>query len=264
MDNKTLVFEGSVVCYKIFGSGRPVVLLHGFGEDGTVWDEQVSFLKGSFQLIVPDLPGSGESEILKKENIQISDYAEVIKEILSAENITTAVMIGHSMGGYISLAFAKKYPEQLSALGLFHSGAYADDVEKIATRKKGIQFIEANGSRAFLKTSIPGLFYDTEKSKSPLNVLIEKGSRFLPAALIQYYHAMIARPDTTELLKEFSKPVLFIIGEHDGAIPFAHSLQQSHIPAHSHIHILRNSAHMGMWEETGKANTILAQFLYLA
>ena len=257
-----MVWNGSQINYKIYGSGKPVVLLHGFGEDSSIWDEQVKFLKDKFLIIVPDLPGSGASEMFHGDEVQISDYAEAIRDIFDEEKLNAAVLIGHSMGGYISLAFAEKYPGLLSALGLFHSGAYADDPDKIATRKKAIEFIQKNGSPAFLQTSIPGLFFDAGKSKPNIEQLIEKANNFLPGALVQYYRAMIARPDTTEVLRQIQCPVLFIAGQHDKAIPFAHSLQQCHIPTNAHIHILRDSAHMGMLEEGPKSNQILAQFLH--
>ncbi len=261
---KSINFNNSNIQYAIHGAGTPVMLIHGFGEDSSIWNEQIAFLKNDFQLIVPDLPGSGASAILRQENAGISDYAEVIAAILAEEKISSITMIGHSMGGYISLAFAEKYPEQLNALGLFHSGAYADDEEKKETRKKAIAFIEQNGSYAFLKTSTSGLLFDPEKSKADIDQLIGKGNAFSPEALIQFYRAMIARPDRTSVLKTFPRPVLLIIGEYDKAIPFKHSMQQSHLPAISHIHILRSSAHMGMLEETAKANKILAEFLHSA
>ena len=238
------------------------MLLHGFGEDSSIWYAQGEFLKEKSRLIVPDLPCSGASEMLKNEDAQISDYAELVKAIFDEEKLSPAVLIGHSMGGYISLAFAEKYPELLSALGLFHSGAYADDADKIATRKKAIEFILKSGSRSFLQASIPGLYYDADKSRTDIDALVGKADRFLPEALIQYYGAMIARPDTTGLLRSFKPPVLFIAGEHDKAIPLEHSLQQCQMPSHAHIHILRDSAHMGMLEETGRSNEILAQFLH--
>ncbi len=255
-------FNGSDVCYYTTGNGIPVMLIHGFGEDSGIWKRQVDFLQKDFKLIVPDLPGSGKSSLLNKENEQISDYAETIKAILAEEKTERCIMIGHSMGGYITLAFAEKYPEMLHAFGLFHSGAYADDAEKIETRKKGIEFTRKNGSEAFLKTSIPGLFFDTEKHSSEIRELTEKGAAFLPEALTRYYHAMIDRPDRTAVLKTFRKPILFIIGRHDKAIPFEHSLRQSHLPVFASVHILRDSAHMGMLEETEKADRILAQFLH--
>lgn len=264
MQTKTFTYHQTRVSYSIHGNGKPVALIHGFGEDSSIWNAQVNALKDQFLLIVPDLPGSGASEMLRQDDVQIADYAEVMKAILKEEKINSAVIIGHSMGGYITLQFANKYPDLLNAFGLFHSGAYADDGEKIKTRKKAIEFIREKGSKAFLKTSIPGLFSDTEKSKTHIDALIEKAGGFLPEALVQYYEAMIGRRDTTDILKNSAKPVLFIIGEHDKAIPFRHSLQQAHLPEHASIHILRNSAHMGMLEESGRANGILAQFLHSA
>lgn len=264
MQTRSISFRGININYSIYGEGNPVVLIHGFGEDSSIWREQINFLQDRYQIIVPDLPGSGDSGILLGEGgreIQISDYAEAIKAILNEEKMKCVIMIGHSMGGYTALAFAEKYPESLKSLGLFHSGAYADDEEKIATRQKAITFIASHGSEAFLKTTTTGLFADPERSKTEIDLLIEKGSHFSPESLIQYYRAMILRPDRTAVLRSFPRPVLFIIGEHDKAIPAIQGLRQSHLPAISYIYILRDSAHMGMLEETAIANVILAQFL---
>ena len=247
--------------YKIYGSGQPVMLIHGFGEDSHVWDKQVNFLKDKYKLIVPDLPGTGASPLLQKENVTMSDYATLIKELLDKEKIEKITMLGHSMGGYITLAFAEKHPEMLTAFGLLHSGAFADDEEKKATRQKGIKFIRENGAEAFLKTTTPNLFYDPEKSRADIEATIQKGKSSSADALVQYYEAMISRPDRTNVLKSFPNPILFIIGEHDKAIPFPQSMKQCHLPSVAHIHILRNSAHMGMLEETEKVNEILGEFL---
>ena len=90
--------------------------------------------------------------------------------------------------------------------------------------------------------------------------LIEEGKNFNAEALIQYYHAMINRPDRTEVLKTFSKPVLFIIGEKDNAVPLQASLQQCHMPAISHVHIL-DTGHMGMIEQSSKTLMAMQTFL---
>lgn len=248
--------------YTILGNGPVVVLIHGFAEDSSIWDEQVAHLANDYQLIIPDIPGSGASAYIK--DMGLEEYADYIKAILDLENIDRCIMIGHSMGGYISLAFAENHRGMLIKLGVFHSSAYADDSAKIDTRRKAIEFIRSNGAEAFLKTSIPGLFYtegNNQKTSNQINKLVEKGKAFTSDALIQYYEAMIVRPDRTALLKTFSQPILFIMGEHDKAVPFKQSLEQSHIPAHAYIHILRESAHMGMLEESVKVNGILANFL---
>ena len=241
------------------------MLLHGFGEDGGIWDNQIKYLKSQFHLIIPDLPGSGQSAMVSgKEDVAMTDYADVVKAILDEEKITECIMLGHSLGGYITLAFAEKYPASLTAFGLVHSSAFADSDEKKIARRKSIEFIKNNGAYQFLKTSIPGLFWSPDGSKpsDPLIApLIEKGRNFTSEALIQYYQAMIARPDRTEVLKTFDGPILFIIGPHDIAAPFDQSLQQCYLPNISHVHILRNSAHMGMLEEPGKLNEPLLAFL---
>ena len=152
--NKEIQITGKKISYRVIGEGNPVMLVHGFGEDGTVWNNQVDFLKDKFRIIIPDLPGSGKSELI--ENSSLEDMAEVLHQIIHEEDIDHCVMIGHSMGGYITLAFAEMYWNHLTAFGLFHSSAYADSKEKITTRQKGIEFINEHGAFAFLKT-LPAL-----------------------------------------------------------------------------------------------------------
>ncbi len=265
MTEKSVQFDDKAIHYKLYGNGKPVMLIHGFGEDSTVWQPQIDHLSKHFQLIVPDLPGTGRSELINGANIDT--YAEVVKTIIDSElpgvGDSGISIIGHSMGGYVTLAFAEKYSDYLNSFGLFHSTAFADTEEKKETRRKAIGFINEKGAETFLRTSTPGLFTSQFAAVQPEKVagLIESGKQFTNAALVQYYEAMIERPDRIEVLKNFSKPILFIIGEHDTAIPFQSSLQQCYIPTQSHVHILSNSAHMGMWEETEKANQALADFL---
>ncbi len=262
MINKSISYNDSKIHYNIQGEGKPIMLIHGFGEDGKIWENQIEFLRKDYLIIVPDLPGSGKSEILLGENILIDDYAEVIKAILKEEQISKCAMLGHSMGGYIILSFVEKYPQLSNSFGLIHSTAYADSEAKKETRQKAIDFIIQNGSKAFLKTSIPGLFFDNKKSNIDIEKLIQNGSNFKPNSLVQYYKAMIVRPDKTSVLTSFAKPVLFIIGQHDQAIPLTDILQQTYLPSHAYIYILRKSAHMGLLEEKERVNEILAQFLH--
>lgn len=244
----------------MYGKGKPVVLLHGVPVNSNVWNDLAASLQNNFLVITPDLPGSGKSEMLDGDNIGIEDYADVIKKIIDNENISQCKLIGHSMGGYITLAFAEKYPELLNGLGLFHSSAYADDEEKKQTRLKAIDFIKANGAYAFLKTSTPNLFAGKEHLKQ-MEDIIEEGRKFNSDALIQYYHAMIKRPNRTNVLKTFSKPVLFIIGEKDSVVSLQVSLQQCHLPAIAYVHVLENVGHMGMIEETDKSIQLVESFL---
>ncbi len=221
-------------------------------------------------MIIPDLPGSGKSELIN--DMSIEGMAEIIKEIIyhevqkfplqGAEGVRVC-LIGHSLGGYITLAFAEKYPQMLSSFGLIHSSAFADTEEKKAARLKSIEFISTHNAYDFLRTAIPGLFSRqwSQDHQPEIESLVEKGHNFSSEVLIQYYHAMIARHDKTGVLKNFPHPILFIIGVHDNAVPFAQGLKQSYLPDLSYIHILRNSAHMGMWEEADQVNKALLVFL---
>jgi pimeloyl-ACP methyl ester carboxylesterase len=264
MQQKSIHYQNANISYRIAGKGKTVMLLHGFGEDGTVWGEQIEALKDYYRLIIPDIPGSGNSGFLPHANIET--YAQILKVIIDIElpeSEQDFSLIGHSMGGYITLAFAEKFPALLNSFGLFHSSAFADNAEKKEVRTKAIAFIKEKGAYTFLKTSIPGLFNEqfAEDNQEYIDDLVEKSKAFTSAALAQYYQAMIDRPERIELLKTFQKPVLFIIGEFDKAIPLESSLAQCYLPAISHVHILSKSAHMCMYEETSKANKYLIDFL---
>ncbi|MGZ5135534.1 MAG: alpha/beta fold hydrolase, partial [Flavitalea sp.] len=262
MIEQQLQTEDYDIFYRKIGSGRAIVFVHGFGEDGRIWDMVVDELQHQFACIVPDIPGSGRST-MKQGPWTMESFADGIKLIFDKERISSAIMIGHSMGGYITLAFVEKYADRLKGFGLFHSSAFADSEEKKSTRKRGIQFIEEHGANKFLEQSTPNLFSDIFKSQHPeiVKELVDKYTNFQDAALVHYYQAMMQRPDRTAVLRNYPNPVLFILGEHDTAIPLADGLQQSHMPRLSYIHILRNSGHMGMIEETQKCREILQKFL---
>lgn len=262
MTESFITIDAKKIYYRSYGSGNPVLLIHGFGEDGTVWHETAKLLAHKHRVIVPHLPGSGKTEL--SDDMSIEGMAGIIYQLLQQSDSSNKwVVIGHSMGGYITLALAEKYPQWLAGIGLVHSTAYADTAEKKQVRQRGIEFIRNNGSAAFLKQSIPNLFAPDFRTANGafVNAFIEQYNYFSEAALIAYYEAMMARPDRTEVLKSFAKPVLFIIGKHDNAVPYADSLQQTHLPVLSHIHILQSSAHMGFLEEPVKTNRALASFL---
>ena len=260
--DKEIEITGKKIFYRVYGSGKPVILLHGFGETGDVWENQVDFLQDKFMLIVPDLPGSGQSDMI--DDMSMEGMAEVIKAIIDSmqkENTNTLEssqvlpfgedlggaespkapsfrgglvgLIGHSMGGYITLAFAEKYPDYLNAFGLFHSTAYPDNEEKKATRLKGIEFIKENGAFEFLKTASPNLFSADTKQRFPelIDQFIQSLNNFLPEALVSYYQAMMQRPDRTSVLKNATLPVLFILGKYDTAVPLEDGLKRAPGPS---------------------------------
>jgi len=284
---KELRFQNKAIHYWIEGSGKPsLMMIHGFAEDHRVWDLQLDALRENYQLIIPDLPGSGKSELLGKTSME--SMADAILGILDRESINECCMIGHSMGGYVTLAFAEKNPQRLNSFCLFHSTAYPDSEEKKQTRLKAIEFIKRNGVEEFLKSSTPNLFAKevegkttdhgqltttdhrrqtdhgprtTVKRKDMIQKLIDDYKDMKPESLIAYYDGMIQRPDRTNVLKSFPKPILFLLGKEDMAVPYQQGLEQSRFPMKPEVHTLEFSGHMGMWEQTAEANRILLAFV---
>lgn len=261
---KTILFNKSNISYSISGKGKTVVLIHGFGEDSNVFSEQKKYLERYCCVIIPDLPGSGQSELLLfKNEIFIEDYADCIYEILVQENINSCILLGHSMGGYITLHFAEKYPFLLNGFGLIHSTAFADSNEKKENRKKGIAIIEQYGSAHFLKNTTPNLFAEQFKKQHSniLDSFLHQTNYFQNKTLQQYLNAMMLRKDKTYVLSSSKVPVLFILGTEDVAAPLNDVLQQTYLPNCSYIHILENVGHMSMLEDGDKLNKLLKDFI---
>ncbi len=239
-----------------------MVLLHGFGEDRRIWDPVLDAFTG-YQVIRPDLPGTGSSALLEPTTME--SMAAWVGELLDQLGIDTCTLIGHSMGGYITLAFAEAFPERLNGFGLFHSSAYADSEEKKQTRKKGMDFIRRHGTAAFLETTTPNLFAPaTRETRSALvKQALTDWSDLPPASLIAYYEAMMARPDRTEVLRNAQVPVLFILGRHDAPVPIADGLAQAPLAPVTAVTILEHSGHLGMLEESDRSVTAIREFLAL-
>ncbi len=261
MQEKTIEVDGRMIGYKINGDGPAVVLLHGFGEDSCIWEEQYIRIRG-FKFIIPDLPGSGKSEAT--EDMSLEGLASTLHHFLEKEFPgERPAMIGHSMGGYITLAYEELYPGYLKGFGLFHSTAFADSQEKKASRKKSIDFIEKNGPEEFLKTTISALYGPITKEERPelIEKHIQKSRNFSGAALVSYYVSMMKRPDRTKILQHSSNPVLIVLGQYDQAVPLEDGLKLAYMADISYIHVLDKSGHMGMKEEAEKANELLTNFL---
>ena len=262
MQTKNILFKGKTLFYRVTGSGPLVVLLHGFGEDGAIWKGQFDLFSG-YTLVVPDLPGTGRSEGI--DDMSMEGLAEVVKAMIDTEGGENAVvvLIGHSMGGYITLAFAERYPDRLRSFGLFHSSAFADSEEKKATRQKAIQFISERGAAAFLKTATPNLYAQETREQHPgwIDEHLAATHNFSADFLVSYYRSMIQRPDRTAVLKNSRVPVLFVMGQHDAAVPLQDGLKQCYLPQIAYIHVLRNSGHMGMIEEKDLTDKILSKFV---
>jgi pimeloyl-ACP methyl ester carboxylesterase len=259
---KFIIARDVKISYYKTGIGNPVVLLHGFGEDATIWDGLHKELEGHYTTIRVDLPGTGGSEFSENDS-SMDSMAAMVQQILEIEEIPNCVMLGHSMGGYVALAFAKNYPQSLSAIGLIHSTAFADSETMRETRKKSIAFIENYGAARYLQQTLPNLFAPkfVKEHRDVVDEQIRKSSYISKETLIAYIKAMMHRNESIDWLKEAGLPVLFIIGKEDYAVAFLTSMQQCHLPKISYIHILKDTGHMGMLENGILLNKMVLEFL---
>jgi pimeloyl-ACP methyl ester carboxylesterase len=249
-------FKGKKISYRTNGKGQPLLLVHGLCEDSTIWDDFIRDLVGEFQIIRPDLSGFGESELLPEHSVEL--MADSVKAILDTLKIEKCVFVGHSLGGYVGMAFAKKYPTQLTGLGLFHSHPFEDTPEKKEDRRKAIEFIQKNGHIVYVKQLIPKLFAELFATSNEflINSLIFKASKYLPETIIGAQKAMLERPDYSEILRGLHCPALLIVGKQDKTVPYDVSLKMMPLPNIADIHILPKVAHMGIF--TAKDRTVKA------
>lgn len=271
MQEKEITHKHKKVFYRTIGEGPIVVLLHGVPFDGSLWSNQFNSFPEN-KLIIPDLPGSGRSEMI--DDMSMEGMAECVKDIIVHETASlffkagepnSVVVIGHSMGGYITLALAEKHPELLNGFGLFHSTSYADPDERKEGRKKTIELIKTKGVEEFVKTSVPNLFAPSTKEKRPelIQEQISNANKFSADALIAYQTAMMQRKDRRDVLKNTQVPVLLVFGKYDNAVPLKDGLEQSSLAKNSLVEILEDSGHMGMKEEAINSNKILSEYLLL-
>ncbi|WP_052432286.1 alpha/beta fold hydrolase [Flammeovirga pacifica] len=249
------------------GKDLPVlVLIHGFCENKSIWNDFTPALTPFFRVICIDLPGCGDNNDINHPNPQLSDFADEIHHTLQQLQLPKYTMIGHSLGGYVTLAYAKKYASSLNGIGLFHSTAFEDDEAKKEVRIKAANFVRENGIRTFVAPMIGNLFAEKrrEQHRSTIHQIITEAETESIDSIAKISLAMKDRGDSAKLLTQLNIPVLFINGKKDGAVPLNKSVEQSHLPNDAHVYYLGDVGHMGMFEEKLKCQQIVMNFLTYA
>jgi len=254
--------------YQAVGKGNALVLLHGFCEDLTIWNDYTKSLSNHYHVIVPELPGFGNSSPEFGEAVSIEYYArrvhELLEQLIPTEDQVT--FIGHSLGGYVGLAFTELYPERVNGLGLFHSTAFPDTEEKKQSRDKVAQYIQDKGVPAFTDNFVEPLFYagNRVRLKDEIDQIKRQARLTSREGAVAATLAMKERTDRTSVLKECKVPVLFIAGKKDTSIPIEKSMEQFHFPAKSLVYMLDNVGHMGMFEEKEECLVAVKAFIELS
>lgn len=237
--------------YERNGTGTPLVLIHGFPLDLSIWDNVVPLLENDFDVIVPDLRGFGESSTVD-EPYAMLDFANDIASLLDFLGVEKAAFAGHSMGGYVALAFAKEYPDRVSGLALVSSQAAADAPERKAGRYKTAKDVLEKGVDVVAEAMTPKLSAN-EKVQEFTNLLMKAQSS---AGVIGALKAMAEREDFTPVISQFAFPVVLIHGDADALIPIDRAKEIKSILPTAQLIKLKKAGHMPMMEfpkETAEA-----------
>lgn len=238
------------------GKGYPVVLLHGYLESTFIWKGLAIELGKEYRVICIDLPGHGKSERLQSEP-SIDKIADAVLRVLVNLSIDKAIIIGHSMGGYVGLSLLEKHPEAIHSLILLHSKASSDTKEAKKKRDLGVEMLR-NHPRLYIKESIQNLFWDQsdESIKTDKLALIEEALKGNPEGYIDALIAMKNRPDRLKLLHP-GNAIIYIAGRQDPVISIEHSLSEMEMLSEGSGFILDHSGHMGFYEEKKKCEQMI-------
>jgi len=244
------------LAYTRRGKGTPLVLLHGYPLDHLLWEEVAPLLEDTFDLILPDLRGFGESTTVGSP-YTMDDYASDVAGLLDQLGIQKAAIAGHSMGGYVALAFARLYPERISGLGLVSSQVLADPPDRKDGRYKSAAEVSEKGIGGVVETMAPK-FTSDERLQAFARDAMERQQ---PAAFIGALKAMAERMDSTPLLPSFKFPVVIIHGKADALIPIDRAREVKNAVPQAHLVELESAGHIPMLEakeETARALKNLA------
>ncbi|MFY7898731.1 MAG: alpha/beta fold hydrolase [Chitinophagaceae bacterium] len=264
-------YQKTTSVYTIHGSGEPIIFLHGFGLDSSIWKHQITYLSTYFKCISIDLPGFGNSSIAQNELTEsdfiafenISFYAHWLHALLIELHISKCTIIGHSLGGYIAVEFAANYPDSINGIGCIHASFFDDDFTKKIGRQRGLHFIENYGINKYIQYTISSLFTTASLENKYIKRFIAsiKKNHVANEIGIAYMKAMMNRKNNTQLLQNIKVPVLFVAGIADTIIPFSEILKQVSLPNCCYFHVLLNTSHMGMLEESNMLNKLLLQYI---
>lgn len=240
---ETITVNDIQLAYERRGKGTPLVLLHGFPLDHHLWDEVAPLLEDSFDIILPDLRGFGESTTVESP-YTMDDYANDIAGLLDQLALQKAAIVGHSMGGYVALAFARLYPERVSGLGLVSSQVLADAPERKEGRYKSAADVSENGIGSVVETMTPKFTADADLQAHARSAM----ERQPPAAYIGALKAMAERSDATPLLASFHFPVVIVHGDSDSLIPVDRAREVKAALPQAHLVEIQGAGHIPMLE----------------
>ncbi|WP_372746733.1 alpha/beta fold hydrolase [Lutibacter sp.] len=223
----TILYKNTSIHFTSTGNGSAVVLLHGFLENLTMWNGIVSELTKKNRVICIDLLGHGQSESHGYIHT-MEEQAKMVKTVLDFLKLRKYSIVGHSMGGYIALAFAKLFPKNIKGICLMNSTALPDTDEKKLNRDRGIAAVKQN-HKTFVRIAIPMLFSEKNRAifTSEINTVTNEALKLSPQGIIAALEGMKIREDLTSIYKNATYPIKMIIGKEDPALDYNSLIKQT-------------------------------------
>jgi len=243
--------------YEEFGTGKALTLLHGFPFDHTIWLEIVPLMENDARILLPDLRGHGKSPS-PPGTYTMQAMAEDVIRLWDALKIEKSILAGHSMGGYVTLAIAKTYPERLYGLILMASHSYADSPEKKAERMETIKKIEKNGDVSILTGMFRKLSYNKEIVEKSQTII----SRAHPVGVCGALAGMAERQDSTQVLSDLEIPALMIAGKDDQMVAIENSRTIAAQMKKPWLIEISQAGHLPMLEQTAAVVDALKEFIH--
>ena len=223
---KTIIYKNTKISFTDQGKGTAVVLLHGFLENQTMWDNYITTLSKNHRVITIDLLGHGETDCMGYVH-SMEDQADLIFAVLNSLRIRKAALVGHSMGGYVALAFAELYPDYMKGLFLLNSTSRADNAERKINRGRAIKAVKQNYVN-FVRLSIGNLF--SEDNREKLEIEIEKvkteALKTPLQGIVAALEGMKIRKDREVLLHFAHYPIQLVLGKKDGVLIYEENIDQ--------------------------------------
>lgn len=250
------------ISYTDKGNGFPVVLLHGYLESSEIWGSFAEKLSGEFRVICFDLPGHGQSEVYS--DIHTMEFmAGVIREALIILKAGKCFMAGHSLGGYVTLAFLEQFPELIAGYCLFHSQPLPDTPAALEKRRREIAVVEAGKKALMYPDNVMKMFATSnlQKFSGALERSKAIASRIPGDGIIAVLRGMMQRPSRLELMERGLVPCLWILGAMDNYIDHEAIQKKVRLPSNARVVVLNESGHMGFVEEQELSVKLLADFV---
>ena len=249
-------------------SGPCLVLLHGYLETMYIFNELIDALKGRYRIITMDLPGHGltDSAPADASGARINSLAfcaDVVAGVLQKCGVEKAVLVGHSMGGYVTLQTLRDHPEVAEAALLIPSHPYPDAPEKAADRARECELIRSGKLYALAQASIPKMYYEENLRRCDDKIIetIELCDTHDPEGIVSCLKGMMERPDSCEQLKDPVMPVLSIVGDHDNFMPMEKILAMKEAFPKVRFELVENCGHNSFIEQPARDVELVRDFM---